>query len=288
MEELLKLREAAYWEDIWNRARLYGKKPGSEGPAHSVELWEKRADRFKSNVAGDKGKKRTDTVIRWLENQAVSLEGLTILDIGAGPGAFSCAFAQQKAIVTALEPTNGMSAVIRERIENEAIANLKVVQMPWEEVEIEKMGWKGAFDLVFISMCPGVHNAELFKKAMACSKKYVYFSGWAGRRDSEAFAELWQELYGEEMPVWRSDIIYTMNWLYAQGLNLTFEVEQDVRPEEMSVEDGVEEMMSRLNFHGRDITGLKEKVTAFVSDRAEAGVFKTNVVTRRGKILVKL
>lgn len=288
MEELLKLREASYWAGIWDKAKLYGKQPGSEGPAHSVDLWEKRADRFKSNVVGDKGKKRTGNVIKWIENQGISLEGMTILDIGAGPGAFSCAFAEKNAVVTALEPTNGMSSAIRERIETEKISDLEVVQMPWEAVDVEKMGWKKAFDMVFVSMCPGVHNAELFEKAMSCAKKYVYFSGWAGRRDSEAFGELWNELYGEEMPIWRSDIIYNLNWLYAQGYNLAFEVQQDVQPEESSVEDAVEELMSRLSFHGKDTTGLQEKVAAFVSERSDAGVFTTNAISRRGKILVKL
>lgn len=288
MEEILKLREASYWEAVWDKAKLYDKNPGSDGPAHSVELWEKRAEKFKTNVKGERGKKRTGDVIKWLENQGLSLEGMTILDIGAGPGVFSCAFAEKKAQVTALEPTLGMSSTIRERIEAEAITGLEVVQMPWEEVDVEKMGWQGAFDLVFISMCPGVHNAELFKKAMSCAKKYVYFSGWAGRRDSDAFNELWNELYGEEMPIWRSDIIYNFNWLYVQGYSLAFEVQQDVQAEESSVEDAVEELMARLSFHGKDTTGLQEKVAAFVSERADAGVFTTNAVSRRGKILVKL
>lgn len=288
MEEILKLREASYWETVWDKAKLYGKNPGSEGPVHSVELWEKRAEKFKNNVKGERGKKRTGDVIKWFENQGLSLKGMTILDIGAGPGAFSCAFAEEKAQVTALEPTIGMSSTIRERIETEAITGLEVVQMPWEEVDVKKMGWQENFDMVFISMCPGVHNAELFKKAMSCAKKYVYYSGWAGRRDSEAFSELWKELYGEETPIWRSDIIYNLNWLYAQGYSLTFEVQQDVHREESAVEDAVEELMSRLSFLGKDTTGLKEKVAAFVSERAEAGVFTTNAVSRRGKILVKL
>ncbi|MDO9492353.1 class I SAM-dependent methyltransferase [Acetobacterium sp.] len=288
MEEILKLREASYWETVWDKAKLYGKNPGSEGPVHSVELWEKRAEKFKNNVKGERGKKRTGDVIKWFENQGLSLEGMTILDIGAGPGAFSCAFAEKKARVTALEPTLGMSSTIRERIETEAITGLEVVQMPWEEVDVKKMGWQENFDMVFISMCPGVHNAELFKKAMSCAKKYVYYSGWAGRRDSEAFSELWKELYGEEMPIWRSDIIYNLNWLYAQGYSLAFEVQQDVHREESAVEDAVEELMSRLSFLGKDTTGLKEQVATFVSEQAEAGVFTTNAVSRRGKILVKL
>lgn len=288
MEEILKLREATYWEEVWDKAKLYGKNPGSEGPVHSVELWEKRAEKFKNNVKGERGKKRTGDVIKWFENQGLSLEEMTILDIGAGPGAFSCAFAEKKARVTALEPTTGMSSSIRERIETETLTGLEVVQMPWEEVDVEKMGWQSAFDMVFISMCPGVHNAELFRKAMSCAKKYVYYSGWAGRRDSEAFSELWKELYGEEMPIWRSDIIYNLNWLYAQGYSLAFEVQQDVHLEESSLEDAVEELMSRLSFLGKDTTGLKERVAAFVSERAEADVFKTNAVSRRGKILVKL
>ncbi|KNZ40751.1 hypothetical protein [Acetobacterium bakii] len=165
---------------------------------------------------------------------------------------------------------------------------MTVVQVPWEEVDIEKMGWNEAFDLVFISMCPGVHNAKLFKKAMSCAKKYVYFSGWAGRRDSEAFGELWKEIYGEEPPAWRSDIIYNLNWLYTQGYNLDFKVQQDARTDESEIENAVEEFMSRLNFYGKDTTGLHEKVEAFVTARSENGMFKTNAISRRGKILVKL
>lgn len=123
---------------------------------------------------------------------------------------------------------------------------------------------------------------------MSCAKKYVYFSGWAGRRDSEAFGELWKKIYGEEMPIWRSDIIYNLNWLYAQGYNLSFDVEQDTRPQELPIDEAVEEMMSRLNFLSKDTSELKERVEIFVSENAVDDIFKTNAVSRRGKILVKL
>ncbi|MBC3889069.1 methyltransferase domain-containing protein [Acetobacterium paludosum] len=287
-EEILKLRDPEYWENIWEKSKTHRDHPESDGPAYSVELWEKRAEKFKSNVKGERGKKRTDEVIIWLENQGVTLEGMKILDIGAGPGAFSFAFAEKNAEVTALEPTTAMSSFIKEQIQNEGKIGVTVVQESWEDVDVEKMGWTEAFDLVFISMCPGVHNAQLFKKAMSCAKKYLYFSGWAGRRDSEAFGELWKELYGEEILMWRSDIIYNLNWLYTQGYNLAFEVKQNARPEELNIESAVEEFMSRLNFYGKDTIDLQEKVAAFVNARSENGILKTNAVSRRGKILVKL
>ncbi|KNZ40752.1 class I SAM-dependent methyltransferase [Acetobacterium bakii] len=113
-EEILKLRDTAYWESVWDKSKTYRDRSGSDGPAHSVELWEKRADKFKSNVKGDRGKKRTDEVISWLEYQGVCLERLKILDIGAGPGVFSFAFAEKNAEVTALEPTTAMSSFIKE------------------------------------------------------------------------------------------------------------------------------------------------------------------------------
>lgn len=287
-EEVLKLSDPAYWENIWENSKTNGGQPGSDGPAHGVALWEKRADKFKTRVVGERGKKRTDEVLDWLENQGVTLAGLKILDIGAGPGAFAFALAEKNAVVTALEPTTAMSSFIKEQIQHDGKTGVTVVQESWEDVDIEMKGWTEAFDLVFISMCPGVHNAQLFRKAMACAQKYVYFSGWAGRRDGEAFGELWKELYGEETPMGRSDIIYNLNWLYTQGYNLVFESKQVTRPEELSIADAVEEFMSQLSFNGKDTTLLQQKVAAFVNARSENGILKTNAESRRGKILVKL
>lgn len=287
LEEVLKLRDATYWEEIWNQSRTYIDRPGSDGLTDNVDLWEKRADKFMANITGDRGKKRTAEVICWLENQGVCFDGLKILDIGAGPGAYSFAFAEKNAEVVALEPTTAMSSFIKEQIQNEGKVGVTVVQMAWEEIDIEKMGWTQAFDLVFISMCPGVHNSELFNKAMSCSKKYVYFSGWAGRRDSEAFAELWKELYGDETPIWRSDIIYNLNWLYARGYNLDFDVQQEVRAEELSEESAVEEFMTRLKFYEKENMPVKEAVELFVKNHSENGILKTKAISRRGKILVK-
>ncbi len=288
IEDELKLRDAAYWEAIWEQSKMDGHKPGSDGPANSVDLWEKRADQFKSTAKGERGKKRTAEVLCWLESQGVCFEGLKILDIGAGPGAYSFAFAEKNAEVTALEPTTGMSSFIKEQIQNEAKVGVTVVQMAWEDVDVEKMGWTQAFDLVFISMCPGVHNVTLFKKAMTCSKKYVYYSGWAGRRDSEAFGELWKELYGDETPIWRSDIIYNLNWLYTQEYDLAFDVQREARSEELSLESAVEEFIARLSFYGKDTTQVKKAVEQFVKNKSENGILKTKAISRRGKILVKL
>ena len=287
-EEVLKLRDPAYWETIWENSKAIGDQPVSDGLVHGVALWEKRADKFKSRVAGERGKKRTDEVLDWLENQGVTLAGLKILDIGAGPGAFSFAFAAKNAVVTALELTTAMSSFIKEQIQHDGKTSVTVVQESWEDVDIEEKGWTAAFDLVFISMCPGVNNASLFRKAMACAKKYVYFSGWAGRREGEAFGELWKELYGEEKPLGRSDIIYNLNWLYSQGYNLVFESKQVTQPEELSIADAVGEFITQLNFYGKDTTDLQQKVAAFVSARSENGILKTNAKSRRGKILVKL
>jgi SAM-dependent methyltransferase len=288
MEILKKLGNASFWAEMWELSKTATDQVEAREPLDHVEIWEKRSEQFTSSVSGERGEKRTEEVLRWIENQGINLDGLTVLDIGAGPGTFSCAFAKKTGRVTALEPTMGMSGVIRERKKAEQLHNLEVVQMPWETVDIEEMGWKGAFDLVFISMCPGVQSVDLFEKAMSCAKKYLYFSGWAGRRESEAFCELWKELYGNEAPTFQSDIIYLMNWLYASGFDLTFDVKLDSRIQVFTEKEGAEELIARLSFQGRDIEALSEKVSAFVSKRSQKGQFKTKAVSRSGRILLRL
>jgi len=284
---LKSLKDPAFWETAWQRARgdsLFRKRRSLK---ETVDFWNKRSGSFKNNTTGEKGQQRAKRVLSWLEGQGVTLDGISVLDIGAGPGAFSLAFARRGCEVVALEPAEAMVTFLREEIARENFNNIRVVQKTWEDVDLDEEKWEGRFDLVFASMSPGINNRETLEKALRCAGKYCYISTFAGKRDNDTLAELWPLLFGEEMPPWPGDIIYMLNLLYVKGLELTFRVWEEKWSEEATGEETAANLLGMIRMYGRETSRLEDRVKAFVREKAHNGKFRQETLTRLGQILVK-
>lgn len=278
-----------FWEDAWYEAKkismMQKKRKTLED---TVNFWNQRAENFKENVMGEKGRHRVNRVLGWLELQGVPLEGIKVLDIGAGPGPFALAFAEKAEQVVALEPAENMTDTIRELINEKGINNIRIIQDTWEEVDLDKEGLRGEFDLVFASMSPGINSWETIRKALECSKKYFYVSQFAGRRQSSVMEELWQEVFGEEMPLWSAHAIYILNLLYARGFSLDFRVWEEKRTARDTVEEAAAFFIKEIHLFGREEPYPEEDIRKFLEKRADSGVFSHEMKTRLGKILVRL
>ncbi|PKM83939.1 MAG: class I SAM-dependent methyltransferase [Firmicutes bacterium HGW-Firmicutes-13] len=286
----LRFKDPVFWEDAWEKAReesLFRRKRKSLKDA--VNFWNQRAENFEKNVMGEKGKKRVERVINWLENQGVNLENIKVLDIGAGPGAFVLAFAGRIKEVVALEPAEAMVAFLKEQIELNNLNNIRVIQDTWEEVDVQENNLNKEFDLVFASMSPGINNWETINKALGCSKKYCFISNFAGKKHSDALSKLWKTLYGEEIPAWPGDIVYILNLLYARGFQMSFEVWDERRKLESSLDEAVSGLKEELHLYGvEDLLIDDEQIIKFVEERVINGIFSQEHTTRLGQILIKL
>ena len=60
----------------------------------------------------------------------------TVLDIGAGTGAWACLLAQHAALVTAVEPSPAMIEVMEENVAAEGGGNVQIVQGSWPDVSV--------------------------------------------------------------------------------------------------------------------------------------------------------
>ena len=278
-----------FWEEAWKQAveeSIFKKK--RKTLQDTVDFWNRRADNFTENVMGEQGKNRVKQVIQWLETQGVKLEGANVLDIGAGPGPFALAFAERAKQVVALEPAENMVSFLKEKIQKEGISNIEVIQDTWEEINLEDKGLEGKFDLVFASMSPGINNWETIQKVLQCSKKYCYISQFAGRRQSSIMEELWQEVFEEKIPNWPAHVIFILNLLYARGYQLDFKVWEDRRQVEVAVEEAVPFFLNELQIFGREEPYPEDKVRQFLESRAQNGKLSHQMVSRLGKVLVRL
>ncbi len=289
MPEPNQLKSPEFWEKAWERANkesIFKKK--DKTLKNTVDFWNRRADNFTNNVMSEKGKNRINTVIQWLTAQGVVLEGAKVLDIGAGPGPYSLAFAEKAEQVVALEPAENMVAFLNEKIRENGITNIQVIQDTWEEVDLDAQGWKGEFDLVFASMTPGINSWETIHKALRCAKKYCFISQFAGRRQSNIMEELWRDVYGEEIPTWPAHVIFILNLLYSRGYQLDFRVWEERRQVETTLQEAVPFFLSELQIFGKEEPYPEDKVKTFLESRAQEGKLSHQMVSRLGKILVRL
>ena len=283
-----RLKDPLFWEKVWQEymeKSLFRRE--RETLKETVKFWNKRADNYQKNVMGQKGSKRVNRVLDWLETQGMELAGKKVLDIGAGPGAFALAFARRCHSVVALEPAAGMVSYLQAEIARSGLENVRVIQKAWEQVDLEKEGFYGSFDLVFASMSPGINNMDTIQKALDCSKEYFYYSSFAGRRDSDLLRKLWPALYGINLPPWPDQAFFVLNLLYTLDLQLKFEVWEEGRRTKLAVAEAVDNLMEELRIYGKEPPYPREKVQDFVATHARDGIVPQENSTRLGQILSK-
>jgi len=70
--------------------------------------------------------------------QISRIPGATVLDIGAGTGAWSCLLAGHAEKVTAVEPSPAMRRRLRENLDQKGIQNVEIISEPWPEAEVAR------------------------------------------------------------------------------------------------------------------------------------------------------
>jgi len=123
------------WIALWRElveVKSRGRKEAA-GAESQADLWYARAREF------DEGVKRRwtrpdssrDFVMSQLDVNA------TLLDIGAGTGAWAALLASRARRVTAVEPSSAMIEVMREKLAAEGRTNVEIVQGAWPDVLVE-------------------------------------------------------------------------------------------------------------------------------------------------------
>ncbi|MDL2268782.1 class I SAM-dependent methyltransferase [Desulfosarcina sp. OttesenSCG-928-A07] len=120
------------WEDL---ARIQDRyHTSNRARQKKQDAWQGRARKFDGSV-----KKRwtrpdasRDFLIRILEQTP----NATVVDIGAGTGAWAVLMARHARQITAVEPSDAMCAIMEEKLAAENITNVTLVKGSWPEVEV--------------------------------------------------------------------------------------------------------------------------------------------------------
>jgi cyclopropane fatty-acyl-phospholipid synthase-like methyltransferase len=100
-----------------------------------MDFWKDRARHFDKMV--QKRWSKPDTSRQLIHSVLTANPGSTVVDIGAGTGAWAIFMARHASHVTAVEPSDSMSAVMRERLAAENITNVTIIRANWPDVDLD-------------------------------------------------------------------------------------------------------------------------------------------------------
>ncbi len=132
----------------------------------------------------------------------------TILDIGAGAGAFALPLAGIARLVTAIEPSRSQVSRLTENAKAMQVKNLTVIESPWEDVSLNEIG---CHDIVLAAYCFQMEDIEgALRKMCLAARRYLVLVHTAGHE----LVQPMRDIIGMEPG---PDYIYLYNVLHRLG-----------------------------------------------------------------------
>ncbi|OBZ14149.1 SAM-dependent methyltransferase [Bacillus sp. FJAT-27264] len=279
--------DAATWEKAWKDDSVIKKmKQAGVNPTRSFDH---KAKIFNEQSFSEEGRKRTKRIMNWLEGQGVQFENASILDIGAASGVFSVPFAERGARVTAVETSPPQVELLKENISKFAEDQVKIVPEPFEDIDVQTKGWKEAFDLVFVSMCPVIHNWDSVEKILHCARKFCYISMPASPSEHSLVNEIWPLVTGQPFHTKHMEMGYLLHLLYLKGYAYESLITRETKTTEVSREAALQEVLIWLRNHRLPVDERNRNIIADYLEQAyPSGKVVIHEGGRFGKVLIRL
>lgn len=280
---------AALWEKVWKEdSDTIASKMRKAGidPSRSFDP---KAKTFNEQSFSEEGKKRTKRIMNWLEGQGVRFEDASILDIGAASGVFSVPFAEGGAQITAIETSPPQIELLEANLSKFDEERVKIVSEKFEDIDVQARGWSQAFDLVFVSMCPVIHNWDSVEKIMQCAKQFCYLSMPASPAEHSLVNEVWPLVTGQPFHPKHMEWGYLLHLLYLKGYAYESLITREMNTKEVSAAEALQEAMTWLRNHRLPVDERSRNIIADYLEQAyPSGKVVIQERGRFGKVLIRL
>jgi SAM-dependent methyltransferase len=149
------------WKTLWKelvKAQAAYRRRKASG-AKKGDHWKDKARRFDQKVKGRW--ERPDPHRKFILSRFRETPEATVLDIGAGTGAWAMLMAPHVAKVTALEPSDGMRSVMKENLRQAGIENVEILEKSWPCRGVEPHDYSFCSHAMY-----GVEDLPAFIRAM--------------------------------------------------------------------------------------------------------------------------
>lgn len=260
--------------EFW-RALSQEQRDRATARAMEPGAWERAAANYDDLERCEDYLRQVEGVMGALVTRSILHPGARVLDVGCGTGTYTIRMAPLVEEVVALDSSPAMLEVLRSKVRQAGIRNVKVVEADWREYRPSH-----PFDLVFASMTPIFRRLELVDKLLAASSRHLVLVTWAGIKENPLLHRLFLEILGRDPQAGdrRPDMFLLFNYLYTLGyapdLRFFHGCWRRRRPKERQVEH----LLWQLELHTPLTPEQKRRVEEVVEEAAPGP--EVEVVTR--------
>ncbi len=227
------------WAELWRElVNLYDHwHADGEVPE---DHWKHRARSFSEEI--ERRWSRPDSSRDFFVSRLNMLPEGTLVDIGAGTGAWSILASRSLASVTAVDRSAGMIEVMRENLEKAGVSNVRVVEGAWPDVDLEPHD----FSLCSHAMYGEPDFPRFVRKMIAVTRRTCFILIRAPKADG-LMAEFARTVLGHPNDSPNFTIAY--NCLLEMGIYANVLIEEDGRWKpwsQDSLEDALADVKRRL------------------------------------------
>lgn len=269
-------------EDIRPFADVWNKRPPS--PMRQTKAdWDSRAERWVEGLRREGNFKKSNegrilTTVEFLKLHGLLTPEQDVIDIGCGPGRFVAEFAETARHVTGTDLSDGMVGGGRELCEARGLKNTDFISCDFSRADIDAMGWRSRFDLVFASITPAISTLKEVEKMMAMSRGWCFYAGFRSR-GNDFEAQVARELFHKEPPMMKKDgkstyALFNMLWLsgYDPHVHFYYDENEETMPAEREF---AVRLAERLGFTIDDETEIRRILEYIRPFADEDGVIRT-------------
>lgn len=227
----------------------------------------------------------TNDFLRLMVQETSLTADMRTLDIGCGSGVYSMALASRVGEACGVDISPKMIDYAKERSQTLALRNTRFSCVDWSQADIDALGLRGAFDVVFAHMTPAICDYETFDKLNACSRNLCMMEKPTRRRDQiqdAAFRLIGLDRSDEQ---YHGSVLPAFTYLWYKGYCPQFYYHDDVWRGRKTVEDMTAWCADRARLHKELTTEKEAAIRSFMESQAEDGYVQEVTTTTRVTII---
>jgi SAM-dependent methyltransferase len=149
--------------------------------AHTRETWDERADEWEDELRRDpvksaSARERVEATGQYLRARGLLGPGDDVIDIGCGPGRFVAEFARTCRSAVGTDLSGRMLEHGAAYTREQGLSNTSFVRTDFHTADLDALGWRKRFDLVFTSITPAISGVDSLQKVIHMSRGFCFNS----------------------------------------------------------------------------------------------------------------